>query len=541
MGRQVASKEEFPYMARVATGYKSDDGIFVSESGCGGVVVTSRFVLTVAHCVKRLKEITVEEEDEEEEEYEEEYEEEDGWSRTVLTRRQNATVYLGALQRDGDDSKQSLEVIQFIIGGYESDHYHEHYRDSENGGEGESNWDLALLRTNDQIRIDNFEIARAVLGNHRSMSRLGWECDVTGFGLSTLEEIINGNSSPVLKSARNNIIECPNLYPWMDNVPAVSREICTEGEFTQQMIWPIDADTGTYDETMEMTEQGIAPSPMSGDSGGPLSCHPQSRPYNQHQHKSVYALMRSVHWGVGGGHGLSPAYHTRIAFHDSWIAERVGTNDVLLDGRDAAMGQFPYQAAVYGANSQFKCSGTIVSDEWVLSAASCFERNGAVLAGEVDLGVAGNVYRQRRDCVEIVAHRDVALCRMNATFQFGKFVQKVELAPRGLHQLRRCQFASWDFFTGNILVPGQRHFHNYLRWKKAIIRDLGPGGPLNVDVDLSFGVDPWNMDLNLEKTSPGAGLVCFGLRGRNRDKKGYLVGVNVAQLGHQRRFVDVRY
>ena len=535
MGRQVTSKEEFPYMARVVTTYKSDDGIdrHESDSECGGVVVTSRFVLTAAHCVKRLKELSVEEEEDEEDE-------EDGWSTTVLIERQNATVYLGALRQDWDDSKQSLDVIEFIIEGYESDYFDENYRDNENGGERESNWDLALLRTNDQIRIDNFEIARAVLGNHRSMSELGWECDVTGFGRSTVDEITNGNSSPVLKSAKNNIIRCTNLNQLMDTMPPISREVCTEGEFTPQIIWPIDDDTGNYDETKEMTEQMIAPSPMSGDSGGPLSCHPQSRPYNHHQHKSVYALMRSVHWGVGGGHGLSPAYHTRIAFHDSWIAEKVGPNDVLLDGRDAAMGQFPYQVAVYGANRQFKCSGTIVSDEWVLSADSCFERNGAVLAGEVDLDVAGNFYRQRRDCVEIVAHRDVALCRMNATFDFGKFVQKVDLAPKGSQQLGQCQFSSWDFFTGNVYFQENR-FHNYLRWKKAFIRDLGAGGPLNVDVDPSFGVDPWNMDMNLEKTSPGAGLVCFGRQGGNRDKKGYLVGVNAAQLGHQRRFVDVRY
>ena len=46
---------------------------------------------------------------------------------------------------------------------------------------GRLNFDIALIRTTTRIQVDNFEIARAVLGNPNSLSRVGWECEVSGW------------------------------------------------------------------------------------------------------------------------------------------------------------------------------------------------------------------------------------------------------------------------------------------------------------------------------------------------------------------------
>ena len=125
---------------------------------------------------------------------------------------------------------------------------------------------------------------------------------------------------------------------------------------------------------------------MHGDSGGPLSCYPRSRPFNRDQHKSVYGVLRGGPSGVGGGHG-APVGYTRIAAHHEWIVRSValhGGERVLPDGRDAVTGQFPYQAAVFDRYVNFRCSGVVVSKRLVLSGEGCFERDGDIFAGEVD-------------------------------------------------------------------------------------------------------------------------------------------------------------
>ena len=71
---------------------------------------------------------------------------------------------------------------------------------------GRLNFDIALIRTTTRINVDNFAIARAVLGNQYSLSQGGWDCDVSGWGRSTPEEIREGNYSQVLMSATNTIM-----------------------------------------------------------------------------------------------------------------------------------------------------------------------------------------------------------------------------------------------------------------------------------------------------------------------------------------------
>jgi hypothetical protein len=42
----------------------------------------------------------------------------------------------------------------------------------------------------------------------------------------------------------------------------------------------------------------------------------------------------------------------------------------IINGDLAGLGQFPWQAALY-ANSYFRCSGSIISEQWILTSASC--------------------------------------------------------------------------------------------------------------------------------------------------------------------------
>ena len=49
----------------------------------------------------------------------------------------------------------------------------------------------------------------------------------------------------------------------------------------------------------------------------------------------------------------------------------------IVGGREAKPGAWPWQAAVY-VKSQFRCSGALIKENWVLTVAHCFFYDGEV-------------------------------------------------------------------------------------------------------------------------------------------------------------------
>jgi hypothetical protein len=44
----------------------------------------------------------------------------------------------------------------------------------------------------------------------------------------------------------------------------------------------------------------------------------------------------------------------------------------IINGQQAGLAQFPWQAALF-VSSYFVCSGSIISEEWILTAAQCID------------------------------------------------------------------------------------------------------------------------------------------------------------------------
>ena len=62
---------------------------------------------------------------------------------------------------------------------------------------------------------------------------------------------------------------------------------------------------------------------------------------------------------------------------DTQMRNEDGKNFRIVGGREAKPGAWPWQAAVY-VKSQFRCSGVLIKENWVLTVAHCFFYDGKV-------------------------------------------------------------------------------------------------------------------------------------------------------------------
>jgi len=366
------------------------------------------------------------------------------------------------------------------------------------------------------------------------LSRPGWVCQVSGWGATGVQENEpQMGPSDILKYASTEILNkqyCPKNNPY---APDDYKEICCAGQYSWQPAWnkmldPNDPQKIIPDFGAGLQWWRIGPAAMKGDSGGPLSCYPQSRPFYRDQHMSVFGLVAHGD-GYFAGYGLNGDYYTRIAPHiDDWIRatfRRFNDNeDILLDGRHAAMGQFPYQVAIR-ENHQTLCTGTILNKRWVISVLGCLAVNRKVVAGTVDLAVQGNPSQQTKTCEKMVTRGSIELCKVNWPFWFGgRFVKQLQLIPEEL-DLHDCTAASWEKTPRN--VGG--NFNDYLTWKQVGIFGFSahPGSRINANEDNSFEPD--------SNTGPGAGLVCLNGQANeqenvNGNRARYLVGLYTNQI-----------
>jgi len=205
----------------------------------------------------------------------------------------------------------------------------------------------------------------------------------------------DGNFEPVLESSNRLKYESTrirNRHYCSTNNPAYRalhvflNEICCLGELSWQQAYGFIRNPNNRQEYIlafhhPLINQQLAPAAMKGDSGGPLSCYPQLRQYYRDQHKSVFGVSARGNEYLAG-YPNSKDYYTRIATHIPWVQytfQRLNHDDeILLDGRHATMGQFPYQVAIR-ENYRTLCTGTILSERWVISVKGVWRRTEGLL------------------------------------------------------------------------------------------------------------------------------------------------------------------
>ncbi|XP_013115628.1 trypsin delta-like, partial [Stomoxys calcitrans] len=130
----------------------------------------------------------------------------------------------------------------------------------------------------------------------------------------------------------------------------------------------------------------------------------------------------------------------------------------IIGGRAINIRRVPWQIALYN-NGNFVCGGSLISLDWVLTAAHCIANGGSftMRAGSSFLNRGGQ-YRTARI---VVMHRlynvntfdsDIAMIRVNRHFRTSRLVKTISLAKNGRGLPAKVYVSGWgsQFYQGPV-------------------------------------------------------------------------------------------
>lgn len=121
----------------------------------------------------------------------------------------------------------------------------------------------------------------------------------------------------------------------------------------------------------------------------------------------------------------------------------------IVGGKPVNISQVPWQVALYRYDN-FICGGSIISVDWVLTAAHCVEDRGyfVVRAGSSYMNQNGRIHLASLVVVNSkfnsqTANFDIAMIRVRPKFQITRYVKPVRLARDGLALPNRLFVSGW--------------------------------------------------------------------------------------------------
>ncbi|XP_058246866.1 transmembrane protease serine 9-like [Hemibagrus wyckioides] len=373
---------------------------------CGGVLIKKDYVLTAAHCVNE----------------------------TEYPGKVKLEVVLGAHNiSEKERQQQRIQVQKFIK--------HPCYKRKENQN------DIMLLKLESKAKLNEVvEIIHLPKKNEKLPAKT--ECSIAGWGRTSQ----NSGASDVLREVMLKVQDNSQCKKsWQHNFD-IDNMICTAPDGKKAFC--------------------------KGDSGSPLICG------NEPQGLAAY-----THYGNCLNY---PEVYMKITYFLPWIKEIIGSLSVwyttdmffsisllvlsvlhlcgamesgIIGGKEAKPHSRPYMVSVQ-VNSEHKCGGMLIKEDYVLSAAHCV--NETEYPGKVKLEVvlgAHNINKKERQQQRIQVQKfikhpcykrkenqnDIMLLKLESKAKLNKDVQIIHLPKKNekLPAKTECSIAGWGRTSQN--------------------------------------------------------------------------------------------
>ncbi|XP_077305910.1 transmembrane protease serine 9-like [Lithobates pipiens] len=391
---------EWPW--QVAVKDTESDGSYL----CGGSLISPEWVMTAAHCIHKPIQVS------------------------------NYKVYLGMYELYLTSSHTVVASVSNIIVNY-------NYIDTTSPG------DIALIQLATPVSYTQY-IMPICLPSSYTTFPCGTECWVTGWGT---------------RSYGGSALTYGTLQKVM--VPLIDRNTC------QKMYNNAGGDsTIQYDQICAGYKEGGKDS-CQGDSGGPLVC----------KVRGVWYQVGVVSWGKGCALYNYPGVYTLVTAYQDWISRNLdvtfnyvsnipkptrtcGGNLVsstvhpflttasedysvcgsplvssrIVGGTESLVGEWPWQVAVKNTESDgsYLCGGSLISPEWVMTAAHCIHKPIQVENYEVYLGMyrldstiphtvvasVSNII-VNSNYIDSTSPGDIALIRLATPVSYTKYIKPI--------------------------------------------------------------------------------------------------------------------
>ncbi|XP_010734718.3 trypsin II-P29 [Larimichthys crocea] len=142
-------------------------------------------------------------------------------------------------------------------------------------------------------------------------------------------------------------------------------------------------------------------------------------------------------------------------------------NTKIVGGEDAAAGAWPWQVSLHSRPYGHFCGGSLINDQWVLTAAHCFESTSTV-GLEVYLGRdtqrLPNLNEVSRTVSLIIKHpnynpssfnNDMALLKLSSPVRYTNYIRPVCLAAQSSEFKAKtpCWLAGWGTIGSDVPLP----------------------------------------------------------------------------------------